>query len=179
MLREAHASDSSIQQSNVGTVTFFSSSLAVNPAHDEKVNKSTRINQQGTGTLSTSVWCLIDAIWNHLVKSVKQRAECSSVWAERGRGRAQHCVQGACMPNAHTGKSSMHWRQFDNRVKKNKKQKKTSETQHAEPTKTACRAHFQMQVLHYVTLWHRLTRESDIITTFIGQKRWKGITALL
>ncbi len=50
---------------------------------------------------------------------------------------------------------------------------------HSEPTETACRAHFQMHVPQYVTLWHRLTQLCDIVTTFIGQKRQKSIIAFL
>ncbi len=52
-------------------------------------------------------------------------------------------------------------------------------TQRAEPTETACRAHLQMHIPHYVTLWHRLTQVFDIVTAFIGQKRSKSIIALL
>ncbi len=52
------------------------------------------------------------------------------------------------------------------------------ETQHAEPTETACRAHYQMWVPHYVTLKHRSKRLSNVVNAFIGQKR-QGIIALL
>ncbi len=47
--------------------------------------------------------------------------------------------------------------------------------QRAEPAETARRAHFQMHV-PYLMLWHRLTRVSNIVTTFLGQK---SIIALL
>ncbi len=33
--------------------------------------------------------------------------------------------------------------------------KKHYKTQHAEPTETACRAHFQLHEPHNVMLWHR------------------------
>ncbi len=56
---------------------------------------------------------------------------------------------------------------------------KRSKIQRAEPAETVCRAHFQMHEPHYVTLWHRLTQESDNVTAFIGQKRQKSIIALL
>ncbi len=36
-----------------------------------------------------------------------------------------------------------------------------------------------MHVPHYVTLWHRLTQLSDMVTTFLGQKRQKSVKALL
>ncbi len=47
------------------------------------------------------------------------------------------------------------------------------------PTETACRANFQMHEPHYLTLWHHLMRVSDIVTTFIDQKRQKSLIALL
>ncbi len=88
-----------------------------------------------------------------------------------GRGQAQRCVHGAGMP----GRVYIRNTSTINVIVK--KVKKFPETEHAEPIETACRAHFQMQVPRYVKD-AKPSRVSNIVTTFIGQKKRKRTKAL-
>ncbi len=164
MLLTAHASHSSTQQNNGRS---FGSILVVTSAHVlvKEVNKSTW--NKSTRNRNALNICLVFASLGKFDKincpSYTQTKKKIFIGAISNKMLIVICDAGspACIHKTLFKKNTV---------------KHSVQSQLKQP---AGRAHFQMHVPHYVTLWHRFTGVSDTVTTFIGQKSWKSIIAPL